>query len=122
MIRRPPRSTRTDTLFPYTTLFRSDRVDLRRDIIVPHDLAHRRVGRLPRHHEDAEPLLGRPGDEAFRGVQIEDIEAVDPRREDDERSEEHTSELQSLMRISYAVFCLKKKSKINTDQRKDTDK
>src|SRR3546814_5178647 len=72
MIRRPPRSTRTDTLFPYTTLFRSRRVD---------DWHAARVRRLARH-------LARPG-----------------------RSEEHTSELQSLMRISYAVFCLKKKRK-----------
>src|SRR3546814_13383407 len=75
MIRRPPRSTRTDTLFPYTTLFRSE-------------------ARFPRRHRPAPPpghpiriRCGRP----------------------DGRSEEHTSELQSLMRISYAVFCLKKK-------------
>src|SRR3546814_1962706 len=72
MIRRPPRSTRTDTLFPYTTLFRSSRAGLRAD--------------LPDARR--ERLRG-----ARAGV----------------RSEEHTSELQSLMRISYAVFCLKKK-------------
>src|SRR3546814_8375361 len=69
MIRRPPRSTRTDTLFPYTTLFRS-------------------VGR--------EQSLGRRAAPFLHGG-------------DEDRSEEHTSELQSLMRISYAVFCLKKK-------------
>src|SRR3546814_4993984 len=72
MIRRPPRSTRTDTLFPYTTLFRS----------------------LGAQIDD-------PGDRLF--VLVKEIH----RR----RSEEHTSELQSLMRISYAVFCLKKKKK-----------
>src|SRR3546814_12856253 len=84
MIRRPPRSTRTDTLFPYTTLFRSlpTRLDL------PQRLHRQPPQPLLRHHE-----LG----------------AVPP------RSEEHTSELQSLMRISYAVFCLKKKTKKNTN-------
>src|SRR3546814_1916798 len=85
MIRRPPRSTRTDTLFPYTTLFRSD------DFLV--DLARQ-------HH------LG-----DFGGHGVGDAQAPDEGRFDPElfRSEEHTSELQSLMRISYAVFCLKKK-------------
>src|SRR3546814_8033047 len=76
MIRRPPRSTRTDTLFPYTTLFRSVR---RRTAF---------AGPASRCSEDA-----RPPRIAIRSI----------------RSEEHTSELQSLMRISYAVFCLKKK-------------
>src|SRR3546814_7285088 len=74
MIRRPPRSTRTDTLFPYTTLFRS-----------------MNFCRLHRPGSRRLSLCGRT------------------RR--DRRSEEHTSELQSLMRISYAVFCLKKKKK-----------
>src|SRR3546814_994168 len=74
MIRRPPRSTRTDTLFPYTTLFRS----------------LERTGPLKGIHMDHEKLVH---------------EAVTLTK----RSEEHTSELQSLMRISYAVFCLKKK-------------
>src|SRR3546814_6732159 len=73
MIRRPPRSTRTDTLFPYTTLFRSAPAQ-----------GSRRAG-----HQEQD-----------RRRQV-------PRRQ---RSEEHTSELQSLMRISYAVFCLKKKT------------
>src|SRR3546814_18802548 len=87
MIRRPPRSTRTDTLFPYTTLFRSD-VAL---------LVHIRDG-APEQLRAllVEPIRRRPG-----AVQIQLF--------DDGRSEEHTSELQSLMRISYAVFCLKKK-------------
>src|SRR3546814_11379885 len=79
MIRRPPRSTRTDTLFPYTTLFRSLR-EVR-----------------------AEPVDA----QAQLAVVDQQIGSRFQRRED--RSEEHTSELQSLMRISYAVFCLKKK-------------
>src|SRR3546814_3732411 len=89
MIRRPPRSTRTDTLFPYTTLFRS-RAPTR-------DRVYRRACRSGRHRRNfrldqrTEPDRGR---------------AVHQRN----RSEEHTSELQSLMRISYAVFCLKKKN------------
>src|SRR3546814_1557651 len=87
MIRRPPRSTRTDTLFPYTTLFRSDRAFVHRE--VGHDLA---VEFDPRQlHAVHELRIGQP----FGA----------------NRSEEHTSELQSLMRISYAVFCLKKKKK-----------
>src|SRR3546814_8138983 len=87
MIRRPPRSTRTDTLFPYTTLFRSA-------VRNPADCMERRIrlrARLALH----------------RAVARRHFAALpaDPAR----RSEEHTSELQSLMRISYAVFCLKKK-------------
>src|SRR3546814_2517887 len=86
MIRRPPRSTRTDTLFPYTTLFRSlagDRVVGREaaiDAALEHDVA---------------------GGDHRAGVPELRLRLL--------RSEEHTSELQSLMRISYAVFCLKKK-------------
>src|SRR3546814_5298639 len=111
MIRRPPRSTRTDTLFPYTTLFRSDVVRVLKpdaafqtgahfvdvileapqrsnrpgvdDDIVPHDARLEVAPDLAFHHQHASRLAM--------------------------RSEEHTSELQSLMRISYAVFCLKKK-------------
>src|SRR3546814_13595615 len=89
MIRRPPRSTRTDTLFPYTTLFRS-----------LHQTRHRR--RRPRLRPLARPA--RPA-HLRRDFQAR-MAAM--------RSEEHTSELQSLMRISYAVFCLKKKTKNNT--------
>src|SRR3546814_8769310 len=116
MIRRPPRSTRTDTLFPYTTLCRS---------------AHRAVGQLEKlEHGRADAhvvqvvafgiVLGR--------VELRDEEnllvglhrrlergdrfvATDEQRHDHIRSEEHTSELQSLMRISYDVFCLKQKKK-----------
>src|SRR3546814_7514941 len=93
MIRRPPRSTRTDTLFPYTTLFRSP---LRRPV------------------SSARPFLPRPlnshvgGTERVnRCVQFQRNVCLAF------RSEEHTSELQSLMRISYAVFCLKKKKQNN---------
>src|SRR3546814_1624499 len=89
MIRRPPRSTRTDTLFPYTTLFRS-REAMRR---------HRRAGR--RAARGSRKSARRTG----RGRRREPV-----RVERAIRSEEHTSELQSLMRISYAVFCLKKKT------------
>src|SRR3546814_9648817 len=89
MIRRPPRSTRTDTLVPYTTLFRSGTVDHTRQRLDDgrgSDLGHG-VARGPRdvHRSSGQRVLLR-------------------------RSEEHTSELQSLMRISYAVFCLKKKN------------
>src|SRR3546814_1929416 len=104
MIRRPPRSTRTDTLFPYTTLFRSVQVG-----------------------QDARDLdrvaeIGIAGGALLAAVFLDgkDIGAVEQRLVDagiisayaiHQRSEEHTSELQSLMRISYAVFCLKKKNK-----------
>src|SRR3546814_5264999 len=100
MIRRPPRSTRTDTLFPYTTLFRS---------------AHARgpgphkVRRNPRPRNGLirgpPKRANRPGNCSSR---LPGHARASP------RSEEHTSELQSLMRISYAVFCLKKKKKTNT--------
>src|SRR3546814_9361507 len=93
MIRRPPRSTRTDTLFPYTTLFRS----LRHAHRLPdvhcaarmrrHAIGRARTASVPRRLLNSDKFL---------------------------RSEEHTSELQSLMRISYAVFCLKKKNKNRT--------
>src|SRR3546814_1276296 len=92
MIRRPPRSTRTDTLFPYTTLFRSppdDPIRLPAVLWVP----------------DPPPpdwSIYDPADAAASSSEM--------------RSEEHTSELQSLMRISYAVFCLKKKNTTNNKQ------
>src|SRR3546814_5452235 len=114
MIRRPPRSTRTDTLFPYTTLFRSaepggqgpdprqhgggrPHADISDPRTAADGLQDRDLPRLARQHprQDRQPRSGRA--EAGR----------DDRRHG--RSEEHTSELQSLMRISYAVFCLKKK-------------
>src|SRR3546814_4806782 len=99
MIRRPPRSTRTDTLFPYTTLFRS-RVE-----VEP-------AGEAGPPFPDLQ-LVQPTGQHGNRKVDL-----VQPQRHVDRRSEEHTSELQSLMRISYAVFCLKKKK--NKTQQKNT--
>src|SRR3546814_7693500 len=129
MIRRPPRSTRTDTLFPYTTLFRSEQRAYVGDVAGEEGLH-------PEEHEEADGE--EDADEDERGQRREECRHLlagdvpdathgpppshrrrrrsaqrpprcraDPRK----RSEEHTSELQSLMRISYAVFCLKKKIK-----------
>src|SRR3546814_7845960 len=95
MIRLPPRSTRTDTLFPYTTLFRSTR-SVRRGAI------DARLGGLEQGLDGVE--CGFPFQQHMRLLAVRRRTA---RRRI--RSEEHTSELQSLMRISYAVFCLKKK-------------
>src|SRR3546814_2658641 len=95
MIRRPPRSTRTDTLFPYTTLFRSCS---RRDAKA---IIRRQLDRL------------RFAINEFHKVAVTGVAGIGQ-----QRSEEHTSELQSLMRISYAVFCLKKKKKTINHQSK----
>src|SRR3546814_2001735 len=96
MLRRPPRSTRTDTRFPYTTLFRSQ-VGIGRAL-------------LPKHTTDTQThrsaLLG-------SGDAGREAPATVLGRASERRSEEHTSELQSLMRISYAVFCLQKKTNRN---------
>src|SRR3546814_2634003 len=99
MIRRPPRSTRTDTLFPYTTLFRSI-PDPRAVAAHLHQAVDRQGAAVGLHHEGVATDIEQPP---------APLVAVDERR-----SEEHTSELQSLMRISYAVFCLKKKKKHKT--------
>src|SRR3546814_9421914 len=104
MIRRPPRSTRTDTLFPYTTLFRSKLLkqdDHRRDVLA--------AGFTPEQLAQLS-LSGLIGFATY--TPIADVGDSLPFAADNTvvtRSEEHTSELQSLMRISYAVFCLKKK-------------
>src|SRR3546814_9940052 len=100
MIRRPPRSTRTDTLFPYTTLFRSNSAPV-----------------LPQHiRAEFERLSPKP---TYRSLPENPASCLNRQNERPildagdratGRSEEHTSELQSLMRISYAVFCLKKKN------------
>src|SRR3546814_9024213 len=110
MIRRPPRSTRTDTLFPYTTLFRSLMIKA----------AHGGGGkgmRIVRSLDEFLPSLEscqREAKSAFgRDRVLLERYTESPRHIEIQRSEEHTSELQSLMRISYAVFCLKKK-KTNT--------
>src|SRR3546814_4797394 len=122
MRRRPPRSTRTDTLFPYTTLFRSGeerlvlllRARLQDELAHPlgraHDIgrAHRLVGADQDETPDAHRLGGK---RAVKGA--EDIVAhARDRIALDQRSEEHTSELQSLMRSSYAVFCMQQKHNV----------
>src|SRR3546814_2594642 len=111
MIRRPPRSTRTDTLFPYTTLFRSP---------FPAGGAVRVGGRqrsrIRRREEEGECKEDQAGGSqcpAQRCHRPTSLTTLGPNRF---RSEEHTSELQSLMRISYAVFCLKKKKKLQTNK------
>src|SRR3546814_7569343 len=124
MIRRPPRSTRTDTLFPYTTLFRSRgvpffflRVDMAGNITKRHSATRLQFARyggtcpLWNVHE----AVAAPG-----RILVQIVETPDGVRyvsmamglvKESGRSEEHTSELQSLMRTSYAVFCLTKKTK-----------
>src|SRR3546814_4682799 len=99
MVRRPPRSTRTDTLFPYTTLFRSVNAV---EKAPPSASRHAAVGTLVRL---IAPMMPHLAEEAWSRLGHNGLIANAP------RSEEHTSELQSLMRISYAVFCLKKKKK-----------
>src|SRR3546814_2336534 len=129
MIRRPPRSTRTDTLFPDTTLCRSTDVELQQLAFDDRPV----IGDVPaqRPRPSARPGFGRPGtlrverDESGDLTQLDEARKFDrpavigielPARRGVEqqpdlgRSEEHTSELQSLMRISYAVFCLTKKN------------
>src|SRR3546814_10373681 len=112
MTRRPPRSTRTDTLFPYTTLFRSHNAFHHRALeYATHRLASgdARIILEPDRMRSAAPgerhrrlMLAGHHDLGFRGRRPLHVLVL--------RSEEHTSELQSLMRISYAVFCLKKKT------------
>src|SRR3546814_8856943 len=113
MIRRPPRSTRTDTLFPYTTLFRSSQIQEFLPLTLPpryplglqkipdYAVANGRIGLMRGKYEIALYVTN-----LFDQRVITEIV----------RSEEHTSELQSLMRISYAVFCLKKKKHDNYRQ------
>src|SRR3546814_8361157 len=107
MIRRPPRSTRTDTLFPYTTLFRSRFTDANATDKMTAELLERVINSEFERGHINESMLSVRDDMALlnRGVLW-----VTHEDEDGNRSEEHTSELQSLMRISYAVFCLKKKN------------
>src|SRR3546814_2443238 len=128
MIRRPPRSTRTDTLFPYTTLFRSpvERASRRTirthpDGALPADrIAQDRKGSHPQTADHAARLcreailartISRRSGKSLAARSI--VPHARPWRRGRFRSEEHTSELQSLMRISYAVFCLKKKTNKN---------
>src|SRR3546814_2616589 len=116
MIRRPPRSTRTDTLFPYTTLFRSRRDEGLADAaaIVGADRDVLQVG-----------ITGREPPGGCAGLVVAGVHAAVVRVGHLRqlvgigRSEEHTSELQSLMRISYAVFCLKKKKNYRINTKKE---
>src|SRR3546814_8458386 len=126
MIRRPPRSTRTDTLFPYTTLFRSRYIG-KTNIPATHRGRPRPIGEhlaQLRHHQhawndDVSEALGL----GYIAVDVDSVVIARAARKKRElppskgvpgnRSEEHTSELQSLMRISYAVFCLQKKQNNN---------
>src|SRR3546814_6855102 len=124
MIRRPPRSTRTDTLFPYTTLFRSFVGLLGERLAVDQILVFHRARRVGDHrHGERIPLghaIALGDDMAVVEHQIGAVGDTVDRPFAAVRSEEHTSELQSLMRISYAVFCLKKK-KNNTNINKNNN-
>src|SRR3546814_5981268 len=117
MIRRPPRSTRTDTLFPYTTLFRSR---------LQHRTWHSQAGALhpaPAARGFARPRHPRTASAGPRRRRCPSSDAWRPLPQAlASRSEEHTSELQSLMRISYAVFCLKKKNKKTNKEPQTSDK
>src|SRR3546814_9978553 len=104
MIRRPPRSTRTDTLFPYTTLFRSE---AQQRLVVHAILVLVAAQQVDALDTDIDVIV--------------DV-VIDAGVELSPRSEEHTSELQSLMRISYAVFCLKKKKRKQNMKTKTTRK
>src|SRR3546814_3983468 len=111
MRRRPPRSTRTDTRFPYTTLFRSEREQLsqlERVIISAVSILCELCYMEHSHGRHAVPAVHLRLVKSWRNI------GGDVNGELIRRSEEHTSELQSLMRISYAVFCLKKKNKNTT--------
>src|SRR3546814_9560299 len=133
MLRRPPIATRTDTLFPYTTLVRSIYLDRARALVAMDKLAEarpdidkalsevpkdplawllsatlaRRMDNLPVAQEHIAQALALSPDDASVALEEGNIAVLSGM----DRSEEHTSELQSLMRISYAVFCLKKKKK-----------
>src|SRR3546814_6373708 len=117
MIRRPPRSTRTDTLFPYTTLFRSPPPTRRASTdATTHWLPKRSAISAMTSGRDTAALLtatlSAPASSSARASSTERTPppTVSGMKHTSARSEEHTSELQSLMRISYAVFCLKKKN------------
>src|SRR3546814_7325680 len=116
MILRPPRSTRTDPLFPYTTRFRSPPQH------TPHRHTHTHTHARARAYQnsvfarttDAEDKQGKSGAASSSATTAAAITTTTPK----DRSEEHTSELQSLMRISYAVFCLNKKTPYYTSSTK----
>src|SRR3546814_6102066 len=114
MIRRPPRSTRTDTLFPYTTLFRSfPNLTIERNIAFGLENSGRPRAEVTRRVAELLDLVGLDDQRGKYPAQLSggQQQRIALARAIASRSEEHTSELQSLMRISYAVFCLKKKNK-----------
>src|SRR3546814_2610708 len=111
MIRRPPRSTRTDTLFPYTTLFRSF------DLVTGQRPNTGRLGISDAYWNSFEGSAARTFGAHALALGLSYAGYSDDNRTHTTRSEEHTSELQSLMRISYAVFCLKKKN--NTKHKRE---
>src|SRR3546814_3676092 len=129
MIRLPPRSTRTDTLFPYSTLFRSPETDVPAPEadLAPKDVEPEAEGLGPPVVDRREQAEQHAADDHIMEMRDQEQRVVQhevrrrnrkqhaghaPDREGQHRSEEHTSELQSLMRITYAVICLKKKNKI----------
>src|SRR3546814_1844923 len=114
MIRRPPRSTRTDTLFPYTTLFRSAQNASRSGS--SRKIAARASPRAITWYSAPANSMRRGRD--MKAGYVAQCGKTRPDPKAFKRSEEHTSELQSLMRISYAVFCLKKKNKLNKAYKK----
>src|SRR3546814_2752461 len=113
MIRRPPRSTRTDTLFPYTTLFRSKRTNVAEGTV-------QRTNLFPECYRVCTWNEYRPSVRNRNHGRLESFRKNLQER-DDARSEEHTSELQSLMRISYAVFCLNKKKRHHSSKLETTN-
>src|SRR3546814_5302101 len=136
MIRRPPRSTRTDTRFPYTTLFRSITADglfrISKEFFMTDFSAFPITRKWPAQHPDRIQLYSLPTPNGVKvSIMLEEAglpyepHLVSFKKNDqmspEFRSEEHTSELQSLMRISYAVFCLKKTTTIVHHKRERTD-
>src|SRR3546814_6760918 len=120
MIRRPPRSTRTDTLFPYTTLFRAIGLGRLEAALIMEAMAYGcpSTSAFISIHNMAAWMIDRFGSAGVKEKYLPSMVTMErmgsycltePSSGSDARSEEHTSELQSLMRISYAVFCLKKK-------------
>src|SRR3546814_16842340 len=112
-IRRPPRATRTDTLFPYTTLFRSaprERKDAPQMLVAE---AGTGIGKTLGYLAPAKQWIDQSAGSVCISTFTKALQRQLSRETERLRSEEHTSELQSLMRISYAVFCLKKKKKEN---------